>query len=42
MPGAFQVTPASLGALASAVGAVRDQLERTPDLGADHAGDLLV
>jgi hypothetical protein len=31
----FQVTPAALGALATAVGRVRDQLERTADLGQD-------
>ena len=35
MPDAFQVTPASLGALASGVGRIRDQLERTADLGQD-------
>jgi hypothetical protein len=31
----FQVTPADLGALASAVGRIRDQLEHTADLGQD-------
>jgi hypothetical protein len=40
MPDAFQVTPASLGALASAVGRVRDQLEGTTDLGTDFASAL--
>jgi hypothetical protein len=35
LPDAFAVTPASLGALASAVGRIRDQLERTADLGQD-------
>jgi hypothetical protein len=29
----FEVTPASLGVLAAAVGRVRDELERTADLG---------
>ena len=31
----FQVTPASLGGLAAAVGRIREQLERTADLGQD-------
>jgi hypothetical protein len=35
MPDAFQVTPATLGALGSAVGRVRDQLSLTADLSAD-------
>ena len=33
MPDAFSVTLASLGALGSAVGRIRDQLEGTADLG---------
>ena len=40
MPDAFQVTPASLGALGSTVGRVRDQLSLTPDLGADVGSAL--
>ena len=36
----FQVTPASLALLASAVGRVRDELERTPDLGSDVGAAL--
>lgn len=35
LPDAFAVTPASLGLLAAAVGRVRDELERTADLGVD-------
>jgi hypothetical protein len=31
----FRVTPADLGTLASAVGGIREQLERTADLGQD-------
>lgn len=31
----FQVTPGELGALATAVARIRDQLERTADLGQD-------
>jgi hypothetical protein len=33
MPDGFQVTPASLALLASAVGRIRGELERTADLG---------
>jgi hypothetical protein len=35
MPDAFQVAPASLGVLATAVGRIRDQLSLTADLGQD-------
>jgi hypothetical protein len=40
MPDAFAVTPASLGALGSAVGRVRDQLSLTADLGSDVGSAL--
>jgi len=40
MPDAFQVTPATLGTLASTVGRVRDELERTADLGQDVGAAL--
>lgn len=40
MPDAFQVTPASLAALGSAVGRVRDQLSLTADLGGDLGAAL--
>jgi hypothetical protein len=36
----FEVTPASLGLLAAAVGRVRDDLERTADLGLDFDSAL--
>ena len=36
----FAVTPASLALLASAVGRVRDELERTADLGSDVGSEL--
>lgn len=40
VPDAFAVTPASLGVLAAAVGRVRDELERTADLGQDVGAAL--
>ncbi|HEY0869415.1 MAG TPA: hypothetical protein VGD55_03370 [Acidothermaceae bacterium] len=40
MPDAFQVTPASLALLASAVGRVRDELSFTADLGGDVGAAL--
>jgi hypothetical protein len=38
--GRIQVTPHELGALATAVARVRDQLERTADLGQDYGPAL--